>query len=123
MKLSPENIKHYQTVTSYDDQRVSINDIPYTASLIVTPETEPVSWDIHHYAEFTEEDMLHIIQTKADVVILGTGIQQHFLPPQWIAGFAKHHIGVEVMSNAAACRTYNILMAEGRKVALGLIFS
>ena len=55
------------------------------------------------------------------MVILGTGPRQRFVHPRLIAALTARRIGVETMDNPAACRTYNILMAEGRRVALALI--
>ena len=59
--------------------------------------------------------------TEPDLVILGTGERQRFLTPGLMASLMARRIGLECMDNQAACRTYNILMAEGRKVALALI--
>ncbi len=55
------------------------------------------------------------------MVILGTGARQRFIHPRLIAALTARRVGVETMDNQAACRTYNILMAEGRRVALALI--
>jgi uncharacterized protein len=62
-----------------------------------------------------------IAADKPDVVILGTGERQRFVHPRLVASLSALRIGVESMDSHAACRTYNILMGEGRKVTLALI--
>ena len=69
----------------------------------------------------TAEDFAQIDAIDPDVVILGTGARQRFIHPRLIAALTARRVGVETMDNPAACRTYNILMAEGRRVALALI--
>lgn len=121
MKLHATNTQQYQTVTAYDDQGVEFNLKRHEYSLIVLPETAPVAWDVARFEDLTVEHFQQIAETKPDVVILGTGKKQRFVHPKLIATLSAQHKGVECMDNQAACRTYNILMTEGRKVALALI--
>ncbi len=122
MKLNSTPTKHYQTVTAYDDEAVEFNAIRYAHSLLVLPEVEPVIWPVTAFETLTTEHFAQIDATQPDVVILGTGKRQRFIHPKLTAMLTERRIGVECMDNQAACRTYNILMAEGRKVALALIF-
>ncbi len=121
MKLHPSNTKQYQTVTGYDDSGVEINAVHYSKSLVVMPETEPREWDVHAFADLTAEHFARLLADAPDVVILGTGARQRFVHPKLSAALTMRRIGVECMDNQAACRTYNILMGEGRKVTLALI--
>lgn len=121
MKLHATFTQKYQTVTGYDDAWVEINAVRITHSLLVLPESPPVSWPVVHVEKLDAADFEIILATEPDVVILGTGAKQHFVHPRLVAGLTARRIGVECMDNQAACRTYNILMAEGRKVALALI--
>ena len=123
MKLHSASTQQYQTVTSYDDQGVEINLIRFTHSLILLPETAPVVWPVTSFEALTAENFEQIAATEPDVVILGTGAKQKFVHPRLTSSLTNDRIGVECMDNQAACRTYNILMAEGRKVALALIFA
>ena len=121
MKLHASTTKQYQTVTGYDDNGVEINAERFNFSLIVMPETPPRAWDV---ASFEALGAAHFVQIEADapdVVILGTGERQRFVHPSLIKGLVERRIGVECMDSKAACRTYNILMGEGRKVTLALI--
>lgn len=122
MKLHNTPTKHYQTVTAYDDNGVEFNAIRYAKSLLVLPEHEPVTWPVGSFDALTTEHFAQIDATQPDVVILGTGKRQRFVHPKLTAILTNRRIGVDCMDNQAACRTYNILMAEGRKVALALIF-
>lgn len=121
MKLHATNTQQYQTVTAYDDSGVEFNLVRYTHSLIVLPESPPVIWPVSRFDELTVEHFQQVAATEPDVVILGTGKKQRFVHPRLIAALSAQHKGVECMDNQAACRTYNILMTEGRKVALALI--
>lgn len=121
MKLHTTETQQYQTVTSYDDSGVELNAIHFNHSLIVLPETAPVPWPVTSFDELTTVHFAQIEATAPDVVILGTGSRQRFVHPRLITALTARRIGVECMDSQAACRTYNILMAEGRKVALALI--
>ncbi len=90
-------------------------------SLLVLPEVEPSAWQVNSFDSLTVEHFNPIENHQPDVVILGTGLRQRFIHPRLIAALTARRIGVECMDSQAACRTYNILMAEGRKVALALI--
>jgi uncharacterized protein len=122
MKLHPTQTQHYQTVTAYDDEGVEINAVRHAHSLLVMPEVPPVAWPPASFEALTAEHFAPIEAAQPDVVILGTGKHQRFIHPKLTAALTRRRIGVECMDNQAACRTYNILMAEGRKVALALIF-
>jgi uncharacterized protein len=122
MKLHTTLTQQYQTVTAYDATGVEINAVRFAHSLIVLPEAAPVAWPVTSFATLSAENFAQIETTIPDVVILGTGARQHFVHPRLTAALTARRIGVECMDNPAACRTYNILMAEGRKVALALIF-
>ena len=121
MKLHITSTQQYQTVTAYDDTGIEINAQRFTNSLVVMPEIAPVTWPVDRFESLTTEHFTQIEALQPDVVILGTGGRQRFVHPKLTAALTARHIGVECMDNQAACRTYNILMAEGRRVALALI--
>jgi uncharacterized protein len=121
MKLHSSSTQQYQTVTGYFDGGVEINKQPFDTSLTVMPEVAPRPWPVAAFEDLTEANFEQIAADAPDVVILGTGERQRFVHPRLIAGLSARRIGVECMDNQAACRTYNILMGEGRKVTLALI--
>lgn len=121
MKLHASTTKQYQTVTGYDDSGVEINAERFDFSLIVMPEATPRAWPVPTFEALTADHFAQIEADEPDVVILGTGARQRFVHPRLVAGLSARRIGVECMDSQAACRTYNILMGEGRKVTLALI--
>jgi uncharacterized protein len=121
MKLHSSSTQQYQTVTGYFDGGVEINKQPFSSSLTVTPEAAPRAWPVAAFEDLTEAHFEAIAADTPDVVILGTGDRQRFVHPRLVASLSARRIGVECMDNQAACRTYNILMGEGRKVTLALI--
>ena len=121
MKLHSTPTQQYQTVTAYDDDGIEINLKRFNHSLLLLPESPPVAWPVTQFETLTAEHFDEINALQPDVVILGTGARQRFVHPRLIRSLSERRIGVESMDSQAACRTYNILMAEGRKVALALI--
>jgi uncharacterized protein len=122
MKLHATSTQQYQTVTAYDDAGVEINLARFGASLVVLPEVAPAPWPVTGFDQLNADHFAQLDALSPDVVILGTGRRQRFVHPKLTTVLTARRIGVECMDNQAACRTYNILMAEGRKVALALIF-
>jgi uncharacterized protein len=121
MKLHSSSTQQYQTVTGYDASGVEINAQRYDFSLTVMPEVPPRPWPVARFEDLAKEHFDSIAADSPDVVILGTGERQRFVHPKLITALSGNRIGVECMDSHAACRTYNILMGEGRKVTLALI--
>ena len=121
MKLHSSDTQQYQTITGYFDGGVEINAVPFDYSLTVMPEVPPQPWPVAAFEDLTEAHFETIAADAPDVVILGTGARQRFVHPKLTSALTMRRIGVECMDNQAACRTYNILMGEGRKVTLALI--
>jgi len=121
MKLHSTPTQQYQTVTGYDENGVEINAVQYGHSLIVLPEQAPAPWPVARFDDLKPEHFAQVDALSPDVVIVGTGARQRFAPPKLFSMLTARRIGIECMDSQAACRTYNILMAEGRKAALALI--
>lgn len=121
MKLHSSTTGQYQTVSGYFDGGVEINGQPFDYSLMVLPESPPRAWPVAKFEELTVGHFEQLLAEQPDVVILGTGERQRFVHPRLSAPLIAKQIGVECMDTNAACRTYNILMGEGRKALLALI--
>ena len=121
MKLHSSSTEKYQTVTGYDQRGVEINAQRFDHSVLVMPEVAPRAWNVARFEDLQAEDFERIAADRPDVVVLGTGERQRFVHPRLVASLSALRIGVECMDSHAACRTYNILMGEGRKVTLALI--
>ncbi len=92
-----------------------------SGSFIVSPRHLLRHWPPASISDLQAEHFEAIIELQPELVLLGTGTQLTFPPPQLLATLHRQRIGVEIMDTAAACRTYNILMAEGRFVVAGLM--
>ncbi len=121
MKLHSSSTQQYQTVTGYFAGGVEINAKPFDYSLLVLPEIAPRAWNVARFEDLSREHFEQMLADAPDVVILGTGERQRFVHPKLTAPLIERRIGVECMDTNAACRTYNILMGEGRKAMLALI--
>jgi len=109
------------TFTGYGPGFVLINDQRHESSLIVMPEhLQP--WEAAAFSGLEAAHFEAIVSLKPEMVLLGTGDRLRFPHPSLTRALAAARIGLEVMDLQAACRTYNILMAEDRKVAAALLF-
>lgn len=90
-------------------------------SFVMAAGVEPFDWPVADAKTMTAADCEAIVALQPAVVILGTGPKQVFPPREVLAAFLTRRIGVEFMDNAAAARTYNVLLGEGRKVAAAFI--
>jgi len=109
-----------QTVTAYGGNSVTINGVRFTRSILILPGAGPVSWPAPDFENLSRDDFSTVFAFRPDLLLVGTGTQQRFIPPRLLAEFSSEKIGVESMNNPAACRTFNLLLAEGRHVALAL---
>lgn len=121
MKLHQSDNQKYQTVSGYFPGGVEINGRPFDYSLLVLPEAAPRAWPVARFEDLTVEHFEQLAAEQPDVVILGTGERQRFAHPRLTTPLTAKQVGVECMDTNAACRTYNILMGEGRKALLALI--
>ena len=121
MKLHLASDGNKNRFTGYGDGYVAINNQHYSESVVVTPEAIDVAWRVANFDSLNVDHMQHLIALKAEIVILGTGATQRFPAPALLRNFAAAQIGLEVMATPAACRTYNILLAEGRAVMAAVL--
>jgi len=121
MKLHAQRPTALNTVTAYGDGYVEINARRYEHALLVQPEAPVETWAPSRFEELTAAHFEAIAAHEPEVVLLGTGPTQRFPHPRLTAALAERRIGVEAMNTGAACRTYNILMTEGRRVLAALL--
>lgn len=143
MLLQKETNPALNTVTAYGDDYIEINKTRHTHSIYFMPEGEIHHLKIKNPSDFTTETLQKLTGVRAaakdpmaflngtshslenpeqiEVVLIGTGATQHFLPAAVTGDLLALGIGVEVMSSQAAARTYNILMSEGRRVVAALL--
>ncbi|MGI9318118.1 MAG: Mth938-like domain-containing protein [bacterium] len=100
--------------------RIFVGETALTQSLIITPESIDL-WEVTKISQLEARHFEQLSQLSVEVVVLGTGTTIEFPLPGLTQALMSNHIGLEVMDTAAACRTYNILANDGRKVAAALM--
>lgn len=121
MKLHLNQAAGGYRIRRYAPGEVVINETVHTASLIVSPERIIPDWPPCRIAEVGETHLSAIVDLEPEVVLLGTGERLRFPARGATAALQERSIGVEVMDTGAACRTFNILASEGRRVVAALI--
>lgn len=122
MKLHTTPSAGLNLFTAYGDDHVAVNHQKYEKNLVVMPEKLLENWSTATIDTVSEADMQQLLALDVEVILLGTGKRLRFPPPNLMRPFAASGIGLEIMDLQAACRTYNILATEGRKVAAALLF-
>ncbi|MGA7981573.1 MAG: Mth938-like domain-containing protein [Chromatiaceae bacterium] len=121
MKFSETGNSGRHLVQGYGSGRVQIRGKTYTEGLIVSPDEVIAGWGPERAADLAPEHVTALTALEPQVIVIGTGARQIFPEPRVYASALAMGIGVEIMDTGAACRTYNVLAAEGRKVTAGLI--
>jgi uncharacterized protein len=107
-------------ITGCGDGWVRIGAREYRENVVLLPDDVITGWAPNGFDALSEEDFAGLLASRPEIVLLGSGRTQRFLHPRVLAPLTAAHIGVEVMDTRAACRTFNILVAEGRHVAAAL---
>lgn len=121
MKLHLTQAEDSNLITAYGSGFVDINKQRYEQNLIVMPDKLILDWSAADFKSLTAQDFIAIADLNPEVVLLGTGARHQFVHPKLTAALTEKGLAIECMTTDAACRTYNILMSEGRNVAAGLI--
>ena len=125
MKLHLTSAENQNLITGFSSGEsgrfVEINKQRHTRNLIVTANKLILDWQATDFSSLSEADFVQIVDLKPEVVLLGTGEKHQFLHPKIVQKLTENNIPLECMTTAAACRTYNFLMSEGRNVAAALI--
>jgi len=146
VQLRHESNPALNTVTAYDAHAIEINGVRYAHAVYFAPEGPIHAWDVAHVSDITQALLLpvagvsvadpdpmallddaegapalHRAADAPEVILIGTGLHQRFLAPDLLHPLLALGAGIEIMSTQAAARTYNILMAEGRRVVAALL--
>lgn len=108
-------------VRGYVPGQLRIGERTHATSIIVTAATVIEGWRPTSAQDLSAADLEPLLGLAPEVVLLGTGARQQFPDPSVLRILYEQRIGVEVMDTSAACRTFNVLVAEGRPVAAALI--
>ena len=117
MKLHAERATHLNTVTAYGPGYIEVNGARFLGNLILLPDVPVQPWDVAGFDTLRPEDFDPLRQWRPEVILLGTGRRQRMAPAPLVAALLNARIAVEAMDTRAACRTFNILVSDGRRVA------
>lgn len=121
MKLTDESRTAANMVRSYEPGELRVGEASYTRSCVIAAQMIVTDWPPQTIDELAPEHLDTVLALQPDVVILGTGPRQHFPSTALISKVLGRGIGFEVMDTAAACRTFNILLAEDRRAVAALM--
>ena len=121
MKIEREQAEGRNMFTGYGEGYVAVNGARHSSSLVVSGDRLVTDWPAAALEDLTAGHLAALIELKPEIVLLGSGATFRFPEPALLAPLYRAGIGVEVMDTPAACRTYNILLGEGRNVIAALI--
>jgi uncharacterized protein len=121
MQLTLENPDFRYFLRGVSPEGVLVNEVRIARSFILSPMTLIENWRPAGIDELTAEDMEPLLALQPSVVLLGTGSRQRFPSSAVMAACLTRGVGIEVMDNAAAARTFNVLATEARKVVAGFL--
>ena len=121
MPLNHELPDYTYTLRAADGRSAKVNDRVLTANFLLAPNELVDTWKIIDPSVLAPEDMAPLLAMNPELILLGTGERQAFPAAAVMAACLTRGVGIEVMGNAAAARTFNVLAAEGRRVVAGFI--
>ena len=122
MKLHLANTADTKLFTAYGTDHVMVNGERHERSIVVMAQEVRSDWNADGFEALDETHFAWFLALKPDVLLLGTGTRQRFPHPRLYRALTDAGIGVECMTTPAACRTYTILAAEGRRVVAAILF-
>ena len=120
MKFAEDHNNSKYKISGYESDGVEINGIMHKQSFILSPMELVDDWQPQNLDALKVEDFEAFYTMKPEVILLGTGIKQIFPDREILKYLVQNRIGYEIMDTQAACRTFNIIMAEGRTVVAGM---
>lgn len=121
MKLQPDRIEGVNVVTGFVPGTVHINGQPRSNSVVLPWRGEVRAWPCDDFAALAPTHFEQLLVHAPELVIFGSGSRIRFAAPDLLRALIERGIGVETMDTGAACRTYNVLVSEGRAVVAALL--
>lgn len=122
MKLHAERIEGTNAIARHGAEGVVVNRQEYRHSVLVPWEGQVLTWPVNSFDELRDHHFQSLVHLRPEIVIFGSGARLRFAKPAVLRPLIDARIGLETMDTAAACRTYNVLLAEGRSVVAALLF-
>jgi uncharacterized protein len=121
MDLIQEKPGEHHYIHSFSNAGIRVVDQLCSEAFIISARRLILDWPVNSAEEITAIHLDPILELEPELVLIGTGARQVFLSPELLMPFYQQAIGVEIMSTQAACRTFNVLVSEGRKVVAALL--
>ena len=121
LDLNLETPRNHLFIRSTGAEGIRVGDDYYNSPFILSGQQVVAEWNVNSISDISESTLQVIFDMQPELVLIGCGKTQAFLPPVTQALFLRHNVGVEVMVTDAACRTFNVLAADGRHVVAALI--
>ena len=120
MKLTPDQARG-PSITGYGSDWISVNAQKFSSNLIVDAQSGASPWSCSNFDALTQSHFDSLLELKPELILFGSGTPLRFPHPRLLQNLYANRVGVEVMDTPAACRTFNFLAAEGRKVVAALL--
>ena len=120
MKLEPDNFD-VQTIQGYGPGWVGVQGEKIHQSVVIGSKGQRVDWQCSRFEDLTAAHFAQLAEFDAELVIFGSGSRLRFPQTAWLQPLMAKRMGLETMDTGAACRTYNILAGEGRRVVVALV--
>lgn len=122
MKMQAERIEGQNAIARHAADGVVVNGVEHRSSVVVPWHGEVADWPVNSFETLTAEHFERVAALRPEIVIFGSGTRLRFPPTAAMRVLIEQRIGFETMDVAAAARTYNVLLAEGRRVVAALLF-
>ena len=123
MKMRADRIEGQNAISRHGPDGVIVGGVAYTESVIVPWQGEVLPWHAASFEALGADHFARLVELRPELVVFGSGPRLRFPAPALLRPLIDAGIGFETMDTAAACRTYNVLFAEGRSVVAALVFS
>lgn len=121
MKIQPDRLDGVNAITRQESGRIWVNAQMHSSSVLVPWKGTVQAWPAGQLTDLTQAHFEQILSLSPELVIFGSGERLRFISAALSRGLIERGIGMETMDTAAACRTYNVLAAEGRSVVGALL--
>lgn len=121
MKFQPDTLEGVNAIARVEPGRVWVGQTPFQHSVLVPWQGQVQAWNARQPSDLTATHFEPLVTLAPELVIFGSGARHTFIAPQLYRALIEQRIGIETMDTAAACRTYNVLVSEGRRVVAALL--
>jgi uncharacterized protein len=123
MKMRADRIEGQNAIARHGPEGVVINGVEHTESVVVAWNGTVEPWHATRFDDLGVDHFARLAGLRPELVLFGSGARLRFPSPALLKPLIDARIGIETMDTAAACRTYNVLLAEGRSVVAALLFA